>query len=44
LYPSPHILRVIKPWKMNWVKHVARMTGGSNTYPKDRNYLENNIK
>jgi hypothetical protein len=25
LYSSPHILQVIKPWKMRWVKHVAHM-------------------
>jgi hypothetical protein len=25
LYPSPNIVRVIKPIRMRWVRHVARM-------------------
>jgi hypothetical protein len=25
LYSSPIIIRVIKPWRMRWARHVARM-------------------
>ena len=44
MYPSPYILRVIKVWKMRWVKHVAHVAEESIAYPKDRNYLEDYTK
>jgi hypothetical protein len=43
LYPSPHILQVIKPWKIGWVKHVAHMAE-RNMHLKDKDYLEDNTK
>jgi hypothetical protein len=32
LYPSPRIIRIIKPRRMRWVGHVARMGEKRNAY------------
>jgi hypothetical protein len=46
LYPSPHIIRVIKSRGMRWAGHVARMGEGRCVYrvlvgkPEERDHLE----
>jgi hypothetical protein len=32
LYSSPNIIRVVKPWSIRWVGHVALMGGIGNEY------------
>jgi hypothetical protein len=32
LYSSPSIIRIIKPWRMRWAGHVARMGEKRNAY------------
>ena len=44
--PLPNIIRVIKPKRIRWVQHVARMGRSTDAYrvlvgrPDEKNYLE----